>query len=48
MKGKAFARAVHRDQLLAGPEDLGVPFEEHVVVVRDALVPIAAELGLNP
>ena len=48
MKDKAFARAVHRDQLLAGPEDLGVPFEEHVVVVRDALVPIAAELGLNP
>ena len=48
MKDKAFARAVHRDQLQAGPEDLGVPFEEHVVVVRDALVPIAAELGLNP
>jgi hypothetical protein len=25
-----------------------VPFEEHVEVVRDALVPIAGELGLNP
>jgi putative nucleotidyltransferase with HDIG domain len=48
MKDKAFARAVHRDQLVAGPEDLGVPFDDHVVVVREALVPIAAELGLNP
>jgi predicted hydrolase (HD superfamily) len=48
MKDKAFARAVHREQLLAGAEDLGVPFDEHVVVVRDALVPIAQELGLNP
>jgi predicted hydrolase (HD superfamily) len=48
MKDKAFARAVHRDQLVAGPEDLGVAFDDHVIVVRDALVPIAAELGLNP
>src|ERR1700736_3695560 len=48
MKDKAFARAVHRDQLVGGPEDLGVPFDDHVVVVREALVPIAAELGLNP
>jgi predicted hydrolase (HD superfamily) len=48
MKDKAFARAVHREQLLAGAYDLGVPFDEHVVVVRDALVPIADELGLNP
>src|SRR5262245_29074077 len=48
MKDKAFARAVHRDQLLAGAEALGVPFDEHVEVVRDALIPIAPELGLNP
>jgi predicted hydrolase (HD superfamily) len=47
MKDKAFARGVHREQLLAGAEDLGVPFDEHVLVVRDALVPIAGELGLN-
>jgi len=48
MKDRAFARAVHRDQLVAGAEALGVPFDEHVEVVRDALVPIAAELGLAP
>ena len=48
MKDRAFARAVHREQLVAGAEALGIPFDEHVEVVRDALVPIAAELGLNP
>jgi putative nucleotidyltransferase with HDIG domain len=48
MKDKAFARAVHREQLIAGAEDLGIPFEEHVEVVRVALAPIAGELGLNP
>lgn len=48
MKDRAFARAVHRDELLEGAEELGVPFDEHVELVRDALSPIAAELGLNP
>jgi len=33
---------------VAGAEALGVPFDEHVEIVRDALVPIAADLGLNP
>jgi len=48
MKDKAFARGVHRDQLVQGAEALGVEFDEHVEVVRDALVPIAEELGLHP
>jgi putative nucleotidyltransferase with HDIG domain len=48
MKDKAFARGVHREELLAGAEVLGVPFDEHVEFVRDALKPIASELGLNP
>ncbi len=48
MKDKAFARAVHREQLVASSEALGVPFDEHVEVVRDALIPIAADLDLNP
>jgi predicted hydrolase (HD superfamily) len=48
MKDKAFARAVHRDQLAEGAELLGLPFDEHVEAVRDALIPIAGELGLNP
>ena len=48
MKDRAFARGVHREQLVAGAEAIGVPFDEHVEIVRDALVPIATELGLNP
>jgi predicted hydrolase (HD superfamily) len=48
MKDKAFARGVHRDELVAGAEALGIPFDEHVVNVRDALIPIAGELALNP
>jgi putative nucleotidyltransferase with HDIG domain len=48
MKDKAFARGVHREQLMSGAEELGIPFDEHVEFVRDALKPIAAELGLNP
>ena len=48
MKDKAFARAVHREQLVAGAELLGVPFNEHVANVRDALKPIAGQLGLQP
>jgi predicted hydrolase (HD superfamily) len=47
MKDKAFARAVHRDELVAGAEQLGIPFDEHVEIVRDSLKPIAPELGLN-
>ena len=48
MKDKAFARGVHREELLAGAEALGIPFDEHVENVRDALKPIANDLGLNP
>jgi predicted hydrolase (HD superfamily) len=48
MKDKAFARAVSRDDMLHGAEALGVPFDEHVEFVRDALKPVAADLGLKP
>jgi putative nucleotidyltransferase with HDIG domain len=46
MKDKAFARGVHRENLLSGAAELGVDFDEHVELVRDALKPIAAELEL--
>jgi len=48
MKDRAFARPVHREQLIAGSEALGVPLDEHVEIVRDALIPVAADLDLNP
>lgn len=46
MKDKAFARAVSREDMLHGAELLGIPFEEHVQIVVDAMSAIAPELGL--
>lgn len=47
MKDKAFARAVRREDITRGAEELGVPFEEHVGVVIQALTGIASQLGLG-
>ncbi|HEX5501441.1 MAG TPA: HDIG domain-containing protein [Thermomicrobiales bacterium] len=46
MKDKAFARAVSREDMLHGAELLGVPFDEHIQVVVDAMTGIAGDLGL--
>jgi putative nucleotidyltransferase with HDIG domain len=47
MKDKAFARAVKREDITRGAEELGVPLEEHVGVVIQALTGIASSLGLE-
>lgn len=47
MKDKAFARAVRREDIVRGAEALGLPLEEHIGVVIQALNGIALELGLN-
>jgi len=46
MKDKAFARAVSREMMLAGADDLGVPFDELTAEVVTALSGIADRLGL--
>ena len=46
MKDKAFARAVSRDEMVRAAEALGVPFDEHVTMVIDAMRGIAPALGL--
>lgn len=46
MKDKAFARGVNRDDIRKGADELGVPIDEHIVVVRDAMASIASDLGL--
>jgi putative nucleotidyltransferase with HDIG domain len=46
MKDKAFARQVNREEMVQAAEALGVPFDEHVGVVLDAMRGVAAELGL--
>jgi predicted hydrolase (HD superfamily) len=46
LKDKAFARSVDRSYVYGGAEALGVPLEEHVTFVIEALKPIADEIGL--
>jgi predicted hydrolase (HD superfamily) len=46
MKDKAFARAVSREDILRGAEELGVPLDEHIGIVVAALRTAAADLGL--
>ena len=46
MKDKAFARAVSREDIVQGAEELGIPLEEHVANVITALQRVAPELGL--
>ena len=45
-KDKAFARAVSREEIFKGAEELGVALEEHIQEVIDALAADAERLGL--
>jgi putative nucleotidyltransferase with HDIG domain len=47
MKDKAFARSVHREDIVQGAADLGLDLEEHIAFCIAAMKVIAAELGLN-
>lgn len=47
MKDKAFARAVRREDIVQGAEELGVPLDEHIATVLEAMQGIAGELGLR-
>jgi putative nucleotidyltransferase with HDIG domain len=47
MKEKAFARAVNRDDLRRGAEEIGVPLEEHVANVIGFMRGQADALGLR-
>ncbi|MEN9508479.1 MAG: hypothetical protein RLZZ621_1042 [Gemmatimonadota bacterium] len=46
MKDKAFARGVNRDDIIQGAADLGVPLDEHIAVVLQAMQAAAERLGL--
>jgi predicted hydrolase (HD superfamily) len=46
LKDKAFARSVDRSYVYGGAEAMGLPLEEHIQFVIDALKPIADEIGL--
>ncbi|OUN00058.1 MAG: HAD family hydrolase [Firmicutes bacterium ZCTH02-B6] len=47
MKDKAFAKGVHRDQLVNSAAELGVDLDDHIQMVIDALRTIAPALGLD-
>jgi putative nucleotidyltransferase with HDIG domain len=47
MKDKAFARAVSRDDLRKGAEEIGVPLDQHITNVIASLRERADELGLR-
>jgi len=47
LKDKAFARGVNRDEVRQGAEEFGVPLDEHIQFVIEALRPIERELGLG-
>ncbi len=46
MKDKSFARAVNREDITKGADQLGVELEEHIGFVIEALKPVANELGI--
>jgi len=46
LKDKAFARSVNREEIIQGAAELGIPLDEHIQFVIDALKANANELGL--
>jgi putative nucleotidyltransferase with HDIG domain len=46
LKQKSFASGVHREDVIEGARELGVELDDHILVVIEALRPIAGELGL--
>jgi putative nucleotidyltransferase with HDIG domain len=47
MKKKEFARNINREDVERGARDFGVPLDEHIQLVIDAMKGIASELGLE-
>ena len=46
MKDKAFARGVNRDDVINGAAELGVPLDEHIAFVIEAMRGVAPSIGL--
>lgn len=46
LRAKGFAKQVDRDQVVKGADELGVPFDEHVVNVVEGLKTVRGVLGL--
>ena len=46
MTDKAFARGVNRDDVINGAAELGVPLDEHIAFVIEAMRGVAPSIGL--
>ncbi len=46
LKDKAFARSVNREEIVQGAAELGLPLEEHIQFVIDALKANSSALGM--
>ena len=46
MKDKAFARGVNREDVINGAAELGVPLDEHIAFVIEAMRGVAPSIGL--
>ena len=47
LKDKAFARGVSREDVIQGAAELGVPLDDHIAFVLEALRPYESRLGLG-
>jgi predicted hydrolase (HD superfamily) len=47
LKQPSFAAGVHRDEVYAGAEGLGLELDDHIRNVVEAMQPIASQLGLR-
>lgn len=47
MKDKAFARSVNREDIVKGAEELGMPLDDLIAEVIEALKGVAGEIGLG-
>jgi putative nucleotidyltransferase with HDIG domain len=47
LKDKAFARGVSREDVIQGAAEIGVPLDDHIAFVLEALKPHEAKLGLG-
>ena len=46
MKDKGFARAINREDITKGADQLGVDLDEHIAFVIESLKPVAPQLGI--
>ncbi|MGH7702992.1 MAG: HD domain-containing protein [Gemmatimonadales bacterium] len=47
LKDKAFAKGVNREDVVRGAEEIGVPLDQHIAFVLEALRPVERTLGLG-